>query len=53
MDRGDFEPCPGARGSVYDYVEPDIGVGPAGSGLPCGLREPDRVGDGWATAFRG
>ena len=39
MDRGDFEPCPEARGSVYDYVEPDIGVGPAGNGLPCGLRE--------------
>jgi hypothetical protein len=42
MDRGDYEPCPEARDGVYDptlYVEPDIGVGPAGNGLPCGLRE--------------
>ena len=39
MDRGDYEPCPEARGSVCDYVEPDIGIGPVGSGLPCGLWE--------------
>lgn len=54
MERGDFEPCPEARGRVCDYFEPDIvGFGPTGSGLPHDLREPDRVGYGWATAFRG
>ena len=54
MDRGDYEPCPEAADGTYDYVEPDIvGFGPTGSGLPHDLREPDRVGYGWATAFRG
>ena len=54
MDRGDYEPCPEAADGTYDYVEPDIvGFGPTGSGLPHDLREPDRVGDGWATVFRG
>jgi len=51
MERGDFEPCPEARGRVCDYFEPDIvGFGPTGSGLPCGLRELSRGDDGAGAA---
>jgi hypothetical protein len=53
MDRGDYEPCPEARGSVYDYVEPDIGVGPTGSGLPCGPREQGKGEDDLGAAGDG
>jgi len=53
MERGDFEPCPEARGRVCDYFEPDIGVGPTGSGLPCGPREQGKGEDDLGAAGDG
>ena len=51
MDRGDYEPCPEAGGGVYDYIEPDIGIGQAGGALPYGTGPVMMPGN--STAHRG